>query len=735
MRSVISSVVTRKWESGDFFGGYTDVEGHTDLPVEALPADLDKHALTLLTYEGVLLAYQNACENLDEDHPVFDHMETVIPLLLRVKALVTSSTHRILSDMLLPSGSSDDNQVGYFDLRYRVRRLANCWVNWQSHKNSPDFGIAYEQYVERQLTMLKICLERRLFLAQCYGKDGENMVAMLRKCVDYIGRLQRAHDDGKWGRDAHGVERKQGGACSATIGQLLTKMNEIEKDAVAWTGMWQLDAPFAMELYAFLWSACADADADDLLHEEHAGVISIIFNVLAPHVYQLDINSHHLLFLQGMWGVVAVGDDDDFMSDESSEAESDAPNDNEGLMGTQTWAKEASNKLRKRGVMSLDPGALGILSTLSLPKKFEEVLVNAEMPIPKRCPWFDDAEGKEWYDALHDELSWRRITTRVFRDEVIASLCDYRRFYEPDTLKSGIQFWYSLEKLVGPSSRDLPPGQTKLLQKDPLKATYDAWLHNLAHFFIYSSGAALARNLIRGCSVKEFGPIRDSLISIKEELPVEEMYAPAWSSFGLPPGEHEQLFNTEAIREICRMMSRIANAWPAGPLPPDAGSLLRVCTGVDRYTAAFMHNGQGTNLAEILVPKVQPALTYALKEIDENVLKQCMSLGTHGGTSWQPSGVGTQYSGGVRHTDAVVDFWTFLGNAFDACVHLQVPVAIFLPAFLTFLSKCIKAYCSAARRGVDMTDSENFPIGSKAAESWNVFMQEVPDTLLDGEMS
>ncbi|CAE6952379.1 unnamed protein product, partial [Symbiodinium sp. CCMP2456] len=515
---------------------------------------------------------------LREGSPALDQVSALIPIC-RVRLGINSQLHHHIVELSKPSGSEAFSPL---DVRYRVALLLRLWTSWETF----EYGTLAEpskewtqKWIHMQLRVLKGCiLERAMQL-----HEGQEDLSACGRCLRALRELTEIALSGSWGKP-QALERM-----GEPSGRRLLAMVFKEMDALRPLESWSFNVVFAAKVFGTLWRAATDAEAEDRLSLDAPVVAAALLAGLHPHLAPLQLETHALLFTQQLWSA--------------------------------TFSPS---------MLQLPAAALAI--SASILSDFSHWLQKTPVDAAA-CFARQGAPGSSQQPL---ELIARRLLTVDLRDQLVQTLTDYRRHFEPSAFAAALELW---ERCFRETRRsDVGRGRSNEAVAEDAEEEHvlengstEELFRCFGQWFVWQSASKEAELALQpfddaprvpiGDEVawKRLGPeikkylegLTDAVQSLIEELDCEKtFYNEAWAAHGLGP-EHLAVAAAAVVVAVRPRVEKLkAGVWPTGPpileVPPGGGRLIQVLEALDREASRHREANVLTTepLVDILVPHV-----------------------------------------------------------------------------------------------------------------------------------
>eukprot|EP00439_Symbiodinium_sp_Y106_P042445 s1603_g5.t1 len=619
---------------------------------------------------------------LREGSPALDQVSALIPIC-RVRLGINSQLHHHIVELCKPSGSEAFSPL---DVRYRVALLLRLWTSWETFEYGTLADSSKEwtqKWIHMQLRVLKGCiLERAMQL-----HEGQEDLSACGRCLQALRELTEIALSGSWGKP-QALERM-----AEPSGRRLLAMVFKEMDALRPLESWSFNVVFAAKVFGTLWRAATDAEAEDRLSLDAPLVAAALLAGLHPHLAPLQLETHALLFTQQLWSA--------------------------------TFSPS---------MLQLPAAALAISANIL--SDFSHWLQKTPVDAAA-CFARQGAPGSSQQPL---ELIARRLLTVDLRDQLVQTLTDYRRHFEPSAFAAALELW---ERCFRETRRsDVGRGRSNEAFAEDAEEEHvlengstEELFRCFGQWFVWQSASKEAELALQpfdepprvpiGDEVawKRLGPeikkylegLTDAVQSLIEELDCEKtFYNEAWAAHGLGP-EHLAVAAAAVVGAVRPRVEILkAGVWPTGPpileVPPGGGRLIQVLEALDREASRHRETNVLTTepLVDILVPHVTSALAESLAALDRDITSKALDGDPESlfVPLRPPSSI---------YCQAVVTLWRFIHDALDAPLSLGLPVDIVVSPFIKdFLGKVLQR--SAERFVRPCEDREAFGMSIRAAQ-------------------
>ncbi|CAK9026447.1 unnamed protein product [Durusdinium trenchii] len=465
--------------------------------------------------------------------------------------------------------------------------------------------------------------------------------------------------------------------------RLLTNLCS-ELDVLAPGESWSFNVVFAARVFSTLWRAATDNEAEDCLSLD------------APNAAAALLGTHALLLAQQVWAAAF-----------SSGAQLSA----QALVMSESIVSDFSRWLQKTPVDAASCFARqGVSSTRNLPL----------------------------------ELVAKRLLTVDLRDQLIQTLRDYRRHYEPVAFAPVLRLWarcYREMRCSELAGRDRRTSEDTELEQDPAlseKATFmrdeesEELLGQFGQWFVWESSSKAAELALHPFDEppqvppgeeawKRLGPkiknylqgLTGAVQSLLDELECEKsFYNEAWAAQGLG-SRHLSVASSAMVAAVRPRVERLKlGVWPTESsvleVPPGGGRLIQVLEALDREASRHRESKAIFEpLVDILVPHVTAALTHSLNTLDRDITSHALD--------GNPDAIFVPLQPPTTiFCEAVVTLWRFIHDALDAPLSLGLPVDIVTSPFMVFLKEVLPRSSERLLRSCEK--GEAFRMSSRAAK-------------------
>ncbi|CAJ1382335.1 unnamed protein product [Effrenium voratum] len=628
-------------------------EGHQLLrqSSQGLADLLDEEGWAWFSYELLLLSRHL----LREGSSAMEQVTALIPIC-RVRLGINSQLHHHLAELSRP----DAETVSPLDVRYRAALLLRMWAHWESFEYGTVADPSKEwagRWICTQLRLLRGSVIERAMQLQEEGGD----VSACARCFQALRELNEIALSGGWGK-VQPVERL-GEASGRRLLTILCK----ELDVLKPDNSWCFNVVFAARVFSTLWRAAADVDAEDRLSLDAPNTAAALLSGLHPHLAPLQLETHALLLVQ------------------------------------QVWAAAFSSSSLQFPAKALEVSA-SILSDFS--QWLQKTPVDAASCFAR--------QGQSSAHTLPLELVARRLLTVDMRDQLVQTLREYRRHFEPAAFGPALKLWERCyretrrsELARSRSHEDRQISEESADQAALRSEELDELLRCFGRWFVWESSTKAAEMALSPFDEppqvppgeeawKRLGPkiknylqgLTDAVQSLLEELECEKtFYNEAWVAFGL--SSHLQTAASAMVAAVRPRVERLlSGVWPTEPpvleVPPGGGRLIQVLEALDREASRARDKARPTDvpLVDILVPHVTAALSHGLETLDKEITSHALD-----GSPDQlfvplrpPSSIFCQ---------AVVTLWRFIHDALDAPLSLGISVDMVTEPFMRFLNEVL----------------------------------------------
>lgn len=623
------------------------------------------------SYELLLL-----CRHLLREGPALDQVANLIPIC-RVRLGINSRLHHHIVELSRPTSES----LSPLDVRYRAALLLRLWSHWETFEYSTVADPSKDwtaQWICVQLRILRGSVIERAMELHEEGSDG---IAACSRCFQAIRQLHEIAMSGDWGK-AQAPDRLR----EASGRRVLTILCR-ELDALKPADCWSFNVVFAARVFGTLWRAAADAEAEDCLSLDAPNVAAALLSGLHPHVAPLQLETHALLLATQVWSAAFA-------------------------LGEQLPAKALIS-------------AEGILGDFS--RWLQKTPVDAA-----------SCFARQGASSTHQpplELVARRLLTVDLRDQLIQSLRDYRRHFEPEAFGPALQLWARCYRETRSSEVARGRSQDPSLsggQDEPATEKAEELLRRFGQWFVWESSSKAAELALHPFddpppvppgeeAWKRLGPkiktylqgLTGAVQSLLEELECEKsFYNEAWAAQGLGK-EHLSVASSAMVAAVRPRVERLKlGVWPTEgsvlEVPPGGGRLIQVLEALDREASRYRAKSASLEpLVDILVPHVTAALTESLKTLDRDITSHALEGNpTTIFVPLQPPS--------TIFCEAVVTLWRFIHDALDAPLSLGIPVDIVVNPFMGFLSEVLPRSSDRLLRSCEQREA--FGMSIRAAQ-------------------
>lgn len=624
------------------------------------------------SYELLLL-----CRHLLREGPALDQVANLIPIC-RVRLGINSRLHHHIVELSRPTSES----LSPLDVRYRAALLLRLWSHWETFEYSTVADPSKDwtaQWICVQLRILRgSVIERAMEL---HEEGNDDSIAACSRCFQAIRQLHEIAMSGDWGK-AQAPDR----LLPASGRRVLTILCR-ELDALKPADCWSFNVVFAARVFGTLWRAAADAEAEDCLSLDAPNVAAALLSGLHPHVAPLQLETHALLLATQVWSVAFA-------------------------LGEQLPAK-------------------ALITAESILGDFSRWL--QKTPVDAASCFARQGASSTHQPPL--ELVARRLLTVDLRDQLIQSLRDYRRHFEPEAFRPALQLWaqcYRETRTSEPVARGR--SQDPSLsggQDEPVTEKAEELLRRFGQWFVWESSSKAAELALHpfddpppvppgeeawkrlGTKIKTYlQGLTGAVQSLLEELECEKsFYNEAWAAQGLGK-EHLAVASSAMVAAVRPRVERLKlGVWPTEgvlEVPPGGGRLIQVLEALDREASRYRAKSASLEpLVDILVPHVTAALTESLKTLDRDITSHALE--------GNPTSIFVPLQPPTTiFCEAVVTLWRFIHDALDAPLSLGIPVDIVVNPFMGFLSEVLPRSSDRLLRSCEQREA--FGMSIRAAQ-------------------
>ena len=635
------------------------------------------------SYELLLL-----CRHLLREGPALDQVLALIPIC-RVRLGINSQLHHHMVELSRPGSEA----LSPLDVRYRAALLLRLWSNWETF----EYGTVADP--SKDWTAQWICMQLRILRGSVIERamdldESDDAFSACRRCFQVLRQLHEIAVSGDWGK-AQALERLG----EASGRRLLTILCR-ELDALKPAECWSFNVVFAARIFATLWRAAADSEAEDCLSLDAPNVAAALLSGLHPHMAPLRLETHALLLAQQVWSAA------------TSKSQMPA----KALLMSESILNDFSRWLQKTPVDAASCFARqGISSTHNPPL----------------------------------ELVARRLLTVDLRDQLIQTLRDYRRHFEPEAFRPVLQLWVRCyremrcSEVVG-RDRSHQDGMVSPDEDSTMFSEKGSFLRDeeseellgrFGQWFVWESNSKAAELALHPFDEppvvppgdeawKRLGPkiksylqgLTGAVQSLLEELECEKsVYNEAWAGNGLG-FKHLAVASAAMVAAVRPRVDRLKlGVWPTESgileVPPGGGRLIQVLEALDREASRYRESKTTVAvpepLVDILVPHVTAALTHSLQTLDRDITSHAL-MGN-------PDAIFVPLQPPTTiFCEAVVTLWRFIHDALDAPLSLGIPVDIVVNPFMRFLSEVLPRSSERLLRSCEQREA--FGMSLRAAQ-------------------
>lgn len=627
------------------------------------------------SYELLLL-----CRHLLREGPALDQVSNLIPIC-RVRLGINSRLHHHIVELSRPTSES----LNPLDVRYRAALLLRLWSHWETFEYSTVADPSKDwtaQWICVQLRILRgSVIERAMEL---HEEGNDDSIAACSRCFQAIRQLHEIAMSGDWGK-AQAPDRLMEATASGR--RVLTVLCR-ELDALKPADCWSFNVVFAARVFGTLWRAAADAEAEDCLSLDAPNVAAALLSGLHPHVAPLQLETHALLLTSQVWSAAFA-------------------------LGEQLPAK-------------------ALITAESILGDFSQWL--QKTPVDAASCFARQGASSTHQPPL--ELVARRLLTVDLRDQLIQSLRDYRRHFEPEAFRPALQLFAQCyretrtSELVarGRSQEPLRLSEGQEPEKEELLRRFGQW-------FVWESSSKAAELALHpfddpppvppgeeawkrlGTKIKTYlQGLTGAVQSLLEELECEKsFYNEAWAAQGLGK-EHLAVCSSAMVAAVRPRVERLKlGVWPTEgvlEVPPGGGRLIQVLEALDREASRYratasVRTASLEPLVDILVPHVTAALTESLKTLDRDITSHALE--------GNPTSIFVPLQPPTTiFCEAVVTLWRFIHDALDVPLSLGIPVDIVVNPFMGFLSEVLPRSSDRLLRSCEQREA--FGMSIRAAQ-------------------